>query len=45
MTLLSTLYAISTDHSFFGTDWQKRWCALSHHIFYYYGSEKGQLAK
>lgn len=31
----------SADHSFFGTEWQKRWCALSHHIFYYYGSEKG----
>lgn len=30
-----------TDHSFFGTEWQKRWCALSHHTFYYYGSEKG----
>ncbi|XP_034409382.1 src kinase-associated phosphoprotein 2 isoform X1 [Cyclopterus lumpus] len=28
------------DHSFFGTEWQKRWCALSHHTFYYYGNEK-----
>lgn len=34
----------STDHSFFGTEWQKRWCALSHHIFYYYGSEKGNVS-
>lgn len=33
-----------TDHSFFGTEWQKRWCALSHHTFYYYGSEKGTSA-
>lgn len=30
-----------TDHSFFGTEWQKRWCALSHQTFYYYGSERG----
>lgn len=30
-----------TDYSFFGIEWQKRWCALSHHTFYYYGSEKG----
>ncbi|KAG9345167.1 hypothetical protein JZ751_009710 [Albula glossodonta] len=29
------------DHSFFGTEWQKRWCALSSRTFYYYGSEKG----
>ncbi len=33
-----------TDHSFFGTEWQKRWCALSHNIFYYYGSEKGTFS-
>lgn len=33
------------DHSFFGTEWQKRWCALSHHIFYYYGSEKDKQQK
>lgn len=30
-----------SDHSFFGPEWQKRWCALSQNIFYYYGSEKG----
>ncbi|KAG7276014.1 hypothetical protein CRUP_004411 [Coryphaenoides rupestris] len=29
------------DHSFFGTEWQKRWCALSSSTFYYYGNEKG----
>ncbi|XP_068180593.1 src kinase-associated phosphoprotein 2 [Antennarius striatus] len=33
------------DHIFFGTEWQKRWCALSHHIFYYYGSEKDKQQK
>ncbi|XP_076004699.1 src kinase-associated phosphoprotein 2 [Genypterus blacodes] len=33
------------DHSFFGTEWQKRWCALSHHAFYYYGSEKDKQQK
>uniref|UniRef100_A0A668TBB5 Src kinase associated phosphoprotein 2 n=1 Tax=Oreochromis aureus TaxID=47969 RepID=A0A668TBB5_OREAU len=25
--------------------WQKRWCALSHHTFYYYGSEKDKQQK
>ncbi|XP_068995650.1 src kinase-associated phosphoprotein 2 isoform X1 [Embiotoca jacksoni] len=33
------------DHSFFGTEWQKRWCALSNQIFYYYGSEKDKQQK
>lgn len=33
------------DHSFFGTEWQKRWCALSHNIFYYYGSERDKQQK
>ncbi|XP_029927397.1 src kinase-associated phosphoprotein 2 isoform X2 [Myripristis murdjan] len=33
------------DHSFFGTEWQKRWCALSSNIFYYYGSEKDKQQK
>ncbi|KAM9309124.1 src kinase-associated phosphoprotein 2 isoform 2-T2 [Pholidichthys leucotaenia] len=33
------------DHSFFGTEWQKRWCALSHHTFYYYGSDKDKQQK
>ncbi|KAF3839851.1 hypothetical protein F7725_018568 [Dissostichus mawsoni] len=33
------------DHSFFGTEWQKRWCALSQHTFYYYGSEKDKQQK
>ncbi|XP_078109256.1 src kinase-associated phosphoprotein 2 [Sander vitreus] len=33
------------DHSFFGTEWQKRWCALNHHTFYYYGSERDKQQK
>ncbi|XP_030638229.1 src kinase-associated phosphoprotein 2 [Chanos chanos] len=33
------------DHSFFGTEWQKRWCALSNNTFYYYGSEKDKQQK
>uniref|UniRef100_A0A8C9SG70 Src kinase-associated phosphoprotein 2 n=1 Tax=Scleropages formosus TaxID=113540 RepID=A0A8C9SG70_SCLFO len=33
------------DHSFFGTEWQKRWCALSKRTFYYYGSEKDKQQK
>ncbi|XP_051577040.1 src kinase-associated phosphoprotein 2-like isoform X2 [Myxocyprinus asiaticus] len=33
------------DHSFFGNEWQKRWCALSNTLFYYYGSEKDKQQK
>lgn len=33
------------EHSFFSTEWQKRWCALSHQTFYYYGSEKDKQQK
>ncbi|KAG7469687.1 hypothetical protein MATL_G00131460 [Megalops atlanticus] len=33
------------DHSFFGNEWQKRWCALSNRTFYYYGSEKDKQQK
>lgn len=29
------------DHSFFGSEWQKRWCILNNLIFYYFGTEKG----
>ncbi|KAL8165333.1 UNVERIFIED_CONTAM: hypothetical protein K2H54_039970 [Gekko kuhli] len=29
------------DHSFLGFEWQKRWCALSRTVFYYYGGDKG----
>ncbi|KAG7254946.1 hypothetical protein CRUP_013877, partial [Coryphaenoides rupestris] len=31
--------------SFFGTEWQKRWCALSSSTFYYYGNEKDKQQK
>lgn len=33
------------DHSFFGAEWQKRWCALSNNVFYYYGSDKDKQQK
>ncbi|KAJ8264666.1 hypothetical protein GJAV_G00152290 [Gymnothorax javanicus] len=33
------------DHSFFGSEWQKRWCVLSNMIFYYFGSEKDKQQK
>nr|XP_020460380.1 src kinase-associated phosphoprotein 1 isoform X1 [Monopterus albus]XP_020460381.1 src kinase-associated phosphoprotein 1 isoform X1 [Monopterus albus]XP_020460383.1 src kinase-associated phosphoprotein 1 isoform X1 [Monopterus albus] len=33
------------DHSFFGSEWQKRWCVLNNEIFYYYGSEKDKQQK
>lgn len=33
------------DPSFFGNEWQKRWCALSHQTFYYYGSDKDKQQK
>ncbi|KAK7122581.1 hypothetical protein R3I94_019633 [Phoxinus phoxinus] len=33
------------DHSFFSTEWQKRWCVLNNTIFYYFGSEKDKVQK
>ncbi|KAK6473152.1 src kinase-associated phosphoprotein 1 isoform X1 [Huso huso] len=33
------------DHSFFGSEWQKRWCVLSNNIFYYFGSDKDKQQK
>ncbi|XP_023196374.1 src kinase-associated phosphoprotein 1 isoform X2 [Xiphophorus maculatus] len=33
------------DHSFFGSEWQKRWCVLNHSVFYYFGSEKDKQQK
>ncbi|KAM8967090.1 src kinase-associated phosphoprotein 2 [Pelodytes ibericus] len=33
------------DHSFFASEWQKRWCAISNSIFYYYGSDKDKQQK
>lgn len=36
-------YFFPLDHSFLGFEWQKRWCALSKTVFYYYGSDKGNV--
>ncbi|XP_043959018.1 src kinase-associated phosphoprotein 1 isoform X2 [Gambusia affinis] len=33
------------DHSFFGSEWQKRWCVLNQSVFYYFGSEKDKQQK
>ncbi|XP_069814863.1 src kinase-associated phosphoprotein 2 [Dendropsophus ebraccatus] len=33
------------DHSFFASEWQKRWCVLSFTTFYYYGSDKDKQQK
>ncbi|XP_014884592.1 src kinase-associated phosphoprotein 1 isoform X1 [Poecilia latipinna] len=33
------------DHSFFGSEWQKRWCVLNHSVFYYFGSDKDKQQK
>nr|DBA24992.1 TPA: hypothetical protein GDO54_012575 [Pyxicephalus adspersus] len=33
------------DHNFFASDWQKRWCAISKFVFYYYGSDKDKQQK
>ncbi|XP_068791311.1 src kinase-associated phosphoprotein 2 isoform X2 [Struthio camelus] len=33
------------DHSFLGFEWQRRWCAISKTIFYYYGSDKDKQQK
>lgn len=33
------------DHSFFGSEWQKRWCVLNNSIFYYFGSERDKQQK
>lgn len=36
-----TQVILIADHSFLGFEWQKRWCAISKTVFYYYGSDKG----
>ncbi|XP_072365533.1 src kinase-associated phosphoprotein 2 isoform X2 [Scyliorhinus torazame] len=33
------------DHSFFVSEWQKRWCVLNNNVFYYYGTEKDKQQK
>uniref|UniRef100_A0A8C9EVW0 Src kinase-associated phosphoprotein 1 n=1 Tax=Pavo cristatus TaxID=9049 RepID=A0A8C9EVW0_PAVCR len=35
----------SRDHSFFGSEWQKRWCVLNRKTFYYYANEKSKQPK
>ncbi|XP_060059630.1 src kinase-associated phosphoprotein 1 [Erinaceus europaeus] len=35
----------SKDHSFFGPEWQKRWCVVSRGLFYYYANEKSKQPK
>ncbi|NXO01209.1 SKAP1 protein, partial [Rhinopomastus cyanomelas] len=33
------------DHSFFGSEWQKRWCVLNRETFFYYANEKSKQPK
>ncbi|XP_068161803.1 src kinase-associated phosphoprotein 1 [Antennarius striatus] len=33
------------DHSFFGSEWQKRWCVLNNIVFFYFGNEKDKQQK
>lgn len=33
------------DHSFFGSEWQKRWCVIHKNIFFYFGNEKDKQQK
>ncbi|XP_049616137.1 src kinase-associated phosphoprotein 1 isoform X2 [Syngnathus scovelli] len=33
------------DHSFFGSEWKKRWCVLNNSIFFYFGSDKDKQQK
>ncbi|XP_027762153.1 src kinase-associated phosphoprotein 1 [Empidonax traillii] len=35
----------SRDHSFFGSEWHKRWCVLNRKTFYYYANEKSKHPK
>ncbi|NWS76808.1 SKAP1 protein, partial [Crotophaga sulcirostris] len=35
----------SREHSFFGSEWQKRWCVLTRRTFYYYANEKSKQPK
>ncbi|CAG5903512.1 unnamed protein product [Menidia menidia] len=39
------LWGHPTNHSFFGPEWQKRWCVLNNSIFYYFGTEKDKQQK
>ncbi|KAK4808782.1 hypothetical protein QYF61_027267 [Mycteria americana] len=35
----------SREHSFFASEWQKRWCVLNRRTFYYYANEKSKQPK
>ncbi|KFQ17628.1 Src kinase-associated phosphoprotein 1, partial [Merops nubicus] len=35
----------SREHSFFGSEWQKRWCVLNRKTFFYYANEKSKQPK
>ncbi|KAL6044509.1 hypothetical protein STEG23_035137 [Scotinomys teguina] len=35
----------SKDHSFFGSEWQRRWCVVSRGLFLYYANEKSKQPK
>ncbi|NWH59320.1 SKAP1 protein, partial [Geococcyx californianus] len=35
----------SREHSFFGSEWQKRWCVLTTRTFCYYANEKNKQPK
>ncbi|NWW78549.1 SKAP1 protein, partial [Climacteris rufus] len=35
----------SREHSFFGSEWQKRWCVLNKRTFFYYANEKSKQPK
>ncbi|KFQ45694.1 Src kinase-associated phosphoprotein 1, partial [Nestor notabilis] len=35
----------SREHSFFGSEWQRRWCVLNRSTFYYYANEKSKQPK
>ncbi|NXW33234.1 SKAP2 protein, partial [Phaetusa simplex] len=43
--IVITQIILIADHSFLGFEWQKRWCAISKTVFYYYGSDKDKQQK
>uniref|UniRef100_A0A663MR20 Src kinase associated phosphoprotein 1 n=1 Tax=Athene cunicularia TaxID=194338 RepID=A0A663MR20_ATHCN len=46
MAEVSVFYSFAVlffpEHSFFGSEWQKRWCVLNRRTFYYYANEKSK---
>uniref|UniRef100_A0A663MRJ9 Src kinase associated phosphoprotein 1 n=1 Tax=Athene cunicularia TaxID=194338 RepID=A0A663MRJ9_ATHCN len=49
MAEVSVFYSFAVlffpEHSFFGSEWQKRWCVLNRRTFYYYANEKSKQPK